>query len=142
MKRKELEEKLQNRFFIIGGGAWQHLWEADDVKPSMGFLPEPSADVSDTPSSKQLKTSIQPELLKRFRSKVLVMNPMSDEDYKLLIPKFTELLPAMLQERFTSLCNTSLRHAVTDQLGMRYFEEILTQTLCSKSEIKNPTITK
>lgn len=131
MKREELQQKLQTRFFIVGGGAWQKLWETDDVKPSMGFLPDPSEDGSEVePSTKDLKSSIQPELLKRFRSEVLVMQPMTKEDYQLLIPKFAECLPAMRQANFIKLAEAGIETAVKEQLGMRFFEEILTRSIC------------
>lgn len=138
MKRKELEEKLQTRFFIVGGGAWQRLWETDDKKPSMGFLPDiPDEEV--VLSSKALKTSIQTELLKRFRSEVLVMQPMSKEDYQQLIPQFAQCLPAMRQANFIELAEQGVDTAVREQLGMRYFEEILTQSICAYMK---PTLDK
>ena len=138
MERKELENKLKTRFFVVGGGAWQSLWEPEDeAKPSMGFLPDPPEDEAE-PSAKDLKGSIRPELLKRFRSHVLVMQPMTKSDYQLLIPQFAFCLPAMRQECFMTLANEGIEMAVKEQLGMRYFEEILTQTICSKMTTKSP----
>jgi hypothetical protein len=130
--KKELEEKLQNSFFVVGGGAWQQLWEMDDDRPSMGFNPDLAQARSEAPSSKDLKTSIRPELLKRFRAEVLVMQPMSVEDYRLLIPQFADYLPVTRQALFIRLAEKGLAMAVKEQLGMRYFEEVLTQTICSK----------
>jgi hypothetical protein len=132
--KKTLERKLQDRFFCVGGGAWQQLWETDKKKPSMGFLTDPVETEPVTPSTRDLKSSIRPELLKRFRAEVLVMQPMTKEDYKLLIPKFGQSLPEMLQGRFIQLAEANLDMAVKEQLGMRYFEEILTDTVCIVSQ--------
>lgn len=139
MDKKELEQKLQTRFFVVGGGAWQSLWEPDDgAKPSMGFLPDLAETGPTEPSAKDLKSSIRPELLKRFRSQVLVMQPMTKSDYQLLIPQFASCLPAMRQEHFSTLAREGIETAVNEQLGMRYFEEILTQAICSYITTKSP----
>ena len=100
-------------------------------------MPDPPEDEVD-PSAKDLKSSIRPELLKRFRSQVLVMQPMTKSDYELLIPQFASCLPAMRQDCFMTLANEGIETAVKEQLGMRYFEEILTQTICSKMTTKSP----
>ena len=138
MKRKDLENKLKYRFFIVGGGAWQGVWENND-KAEMGFNPTSSRE-SYEPDEKDLKSSIRSELLQRFRNKVLIMKPMTKDDYQLLIPQFAACLPKMRQGQFISLAEKGIDMAVQEQLGMRYFEEILTQTLCRTPEIQPPNI--
>jgi len=136
-KRQELENKLKNMMFIVGGGAWQALWENED-KPVMGYNVPSSREVYE-PNEKDLKSSIRPELLKRFRNKVLVMKPMTKNDYKALIFSFADQLPVDQQISFKQRAIKNLKKAVSEQLGMRYFEEVLTDTLCSASQNKEPS---
>jgi len=128
MKREELQTKLQN-FFIIGGGAWQALWEPEKPSKSMGFLPDEEKIIPKEITQETLQSSIRPELLRRFRAEVLIMKPMTEEDYKTLVPKFAKSLPKEIRKIFKELAYKGVEKAIEDNLNMRYFEETLTQSL-------------
>ena len=81
------------------------------------------------PSHNDLKSSIQPELLKRFSSKVIIMEPMSKRDYIEMIPRFAEVLPAACRGLFSKLAREQAAQAHKDMISMRFFQEVLTQTL-------------
>ena len=135
MKREELQTKLQN-FFIIGGGAWQALWEPEKPSKSMGFLPDEEKIIPKEITQETLQSSIRPELLRRFRAEVLIMNPMTEDDYKALIPKFTKSLPKEIRNIFKELAYKGIAKAIEGNLNMRFFEEVTTNALVEYT--KNP----
>jgi len=137
MTREELQTKLQN-FFIIGGGAWQALWEPEKPSKSMGFLPDEEKIIPEEITQETLQSSIRPELLRRFRAEVLIMNPMTEDDYKALIPKFAKSLPKEIRNIFKERAYKGITKAIKGNLNMRYFEEIITQSLVEYT--KNPPI--
>ena len=142
--REELEMRLQNSYFIVAGGAWQHLWDRDKAK-AMGFggREEPALDL---PTQDDLRSSIRPELLKRFRNAVTIMPAMTARDYEISINEFTPRLPSKYRAPFKKLAKAGIDQAVSQKLGMRFFEEILSSVLTSpllseekeKSENLNP----
>lgn len=128
MDKDILESKLK-KFFIVGGGAWQELWEPEETPKSMGFNPSSDTVKPVEISQKKLQSSIQPELLRRFRAEVLVMTPLDEEDYKQLIAEFSKNLPKEIRQTFRELAHEGIENAVETNLGMRFFEETLTNTL-------------
>jgi len=130
IKRQELTEKLQNHFFIVGGGAWQTLWEP--ASKTMGFNSSETSEEGqefDSPDYSKLKSSISPELLRRFSPDVLVMHPLTRADYQMLTGEFAKTLKKKHREVFIRLAKQHLNRALKDQIGMRFFESMLTKTL-------------
>jgi len=135
---EELRLKLTNRLryntFIVGGGAWQSHWEKKK-KPGAAAWMDEIAEYDDAmskplePSHDDLKSSIQPELLKRFSTQIIVMKPMRKRDYIELIPRFAKILPLACRGLFSKLATEQAAQAHKDMIGMRFYEEILTQTL-------------
>ena len=128
MDKETLELKLK-KFHIVGGGAWQELWQPEEIQKSMGFNPSDDVAKPVEISQEKLQSSIQPELLRRFRAEVLVMAPLTKDDYKKLISEFTTNLPKEIRTTFSELAHEGIENAVKSNLGMRYFEEVLTNTL-------------
>lgn len=126
---KELLELKLKKFYIVGGGAWQELWEPEETQKSMGFNPADDVEKTVKISQKKLQSSIQPELLRRFRAEVLVMAPLTKDDYTKLISEFTINLPKEIRKTFNELAYEGIENAVNGNLGMRFFEEVLTNTL-------------
>ena len=135
--KKKLTDRLRNRTLIVGAGAWQQHWEKKK-KPGMNAQMEEieayEHDINKPlePTHDDLKASIPPELLKRFSTKIIVMEPMKKQDYLDLIPKFTEALPLPCQGLFRKLATEQVSYAHKNLLGMRFFEEVLTQTLTAE----------
>jgi hypothetical protein len=142
-KRKELEEKLTNHFFIVGGGAWQHLWEKSSAKKSMGFstdsTPSPTSETVSI-DSKKLKTTIRPELLKRFSDEILLLQPLSKDDYLLLAPRFAKSLPQELAKEFLKIIESEVDKAIDQQLGMRFFESSLRKVMIALQQKSNRSL--
>lgn len=127
--REELEMRLKSSYFIVAGGAWQHLWDRDEAK-AMGFVggEEPALDL---PTQDELRSSIRPELLKRFRNAVAIMPAMTARDYEISINEFTPSLPSKYRASFRKAAKEGIARAVSQKLGMRFFEEILSSVLTS-----------
>ena len=126
LTREELESRLKHSYFIMGGGAWQQNWEAHD---SIGFSADKVNSVVIHPSVESLKQSIRPELLKRFRDDVCFLMPMTAEDYKDVANAISAKLPERMRLRFINLVKADLHVALKQNLNMRFFERVLTQTL-------------
>jgi len=132
--RKILTSRLRYNTFIVGGGAWQSHWEKKK-KPGMAAQMDEITgfDVAMNkplePSHDDLKSSIPPELLKRFSTQIIIMEPMKKRDYIELIPEFAAVLPPACRGLFSKLATEQAAHAHKDMIGMRFYEEVLTQTL-------------
>ncbi len=83
-----------------------------------------------------LKDSMQPELLKRFRDEVIYLQKMTKDEYSTLIPQIASKLPQRIAESFKHKAMENIESAVDQDLGMRYFESIITNVLI---ENKNST---
>ena len=134
--RKKLTGRLRNNMFIVGGGAWQNHWEKKK-KPGRAARMDEIEEYDEAinkplePSHDDLKKSIQPELLKRFSSKIIIMEPMTKQDYLDQVAQFAETLPIECQGLYTKLATEKAEQAHKNMIGMRFFEEILTETLIS-----------
>ena len=134
-QRQHLEKRLKNSHFIVAGGAWQHLWDKDIVK-QMGFGSTCSTVDVVIPSEEDLRSSIRPELLKRFRNDVVIMPAMTAKDYENSINEFAPKLPSKYRNPFRKSAKENISHAVAQKLGMRYFEDILSNILTSTTKLK------
>ncbi|MFT4144022.1 MAG: AAA family ATPase, partial [Mobilitalea sp.] len=118
--RKDLQQKLKTRFFIVAAGAWQSEWEP--ASSTIGFAGH-QQEQTKTIDRKKLLKSIAPEILNRFRSEVLFLDPMVEDDYLNFASSLMECMPGDLQSWFSHLCLSEIENALTHQLGMRIFEE-------------------
>ena len=73
---------------------------------------------------KQIKESITPEILQRFRSEILFLTPMTEADYLHAMTSLSAQLPENQRFRFAELAIKSIPSAVEEGLGMRVFEEV------------------
>lgn len=129
--REQVEARLKNSFFIVAGGAWQHLFEDENTK-SMGF----NSEVSTSIESKDLKKSMQPELLKRFREDIIFLPKMAKQEYATLIAQIASKLPKHIAGGFQKNAMANIDLAVTKDLGMRYFESVITTVLIESQNAK------
>jgi len=129
--RSDLQKKLRTRVFIVGGGAWQSLWQKEDGEQNrIGFIAGAvSENVDIKIDHKLLQASIASELLKRFRYEVLLMKPMGEIEYLQMLPEFLKSISIDLREDFRNFAESQMSEAVKNKIGMRFFEEILTQAL-------------
>ena len=127
--REKLQARLQGNYFVVAGGAWQHLWDKKKVT-QMGFGAADS-QVDELPTQNDLRSSIRPELLKRFRNEIVIMPAMTTRDYETAINEFAPNLPSKYRTSFRKAAKAGIPKAVAQKLGMRFFEEVLSKTLTS-----------
>ena len=125
MIKSEVEEKLRNSFLIVGAGSWQNSWA--ERQQQIGFHHEPAT--RERIDRQQILKSITPELLARFRSEILFLDPLSESDYLAVMMEEALLLPEKQRLKFVALVVNQINNALDNRLGMRIFEEAYTQ-LC------------
>lgn len=117
------EEKLKNRILIVAAGAWQSCWE--QKRYTIGFHDEATQLGGIERTS--LLPSIAPELLQRFRSEILFLTPMKEQDYLEVMAAQIGLVPNAYQLLYEVMIRQAIPAAVEHGLGMRMFEEIYAQ---------------
>ncbi|MBC7980363.1 MAG: ATP-binding protein [Armatimonadetes bacterium] len=121
--KSEVEDKLKNSFMIVGAGAWQEAWLSHGQP--IGFHQEQEVKtLAERIERKQIKKSITPEILQRFRNEILFLDPMTEADYLHAMISLSGRLPVNQRCRFVELAIKSIPSAVEDGLGMRVFEEV------------------
>jgi ATP-dependent Clp protease ATP-binding subunit ClpA len=121
----DFEDKLKNSFLVVGAGAWQSSWS--EREQQIGFHNDPA--VRERIDRRQILKSITPEILQRFRSEILFLDPMTESDYLAVLTAEILRLPEELRLTYATLVVREIRSAVDNGLGMRIFEEVYTQ-LC------------
>lgn len=126
---QEVEGFLTHKTMIIGGAAFQGIWEEQSA-PRMGFNPDSpqthSTELSD------LARFLPRELVNRFSSEIFVLPRLARTDYKHMIDSFAENLTDIWRKRFLELGHEGLDLAVRHQKGVRYAEEILMAAIVSE----------
>lgn len=119
---EEAEHFLRNRVMIIGGSAFQEIWEERNA-PSMGFLPEPAC--ASQPELTDLVGVLPRELINRFSSEMFILPQLGEDDYRAMLDSITEQVPEVWRERFVQLGMSRVKQAVYHQKGVRFLEETL-----------------
>lgn len=120
MQKVMVEQKLRNHILIVAAGAWQSGW--DHSNSVIGFHPGVSSSAS--VGRNALLESIMPELLQRFRSKVLFLDPMQEEDYFSVMTSHLDFIPKLHREHYRTMVLGAIPTAIEQGLGMRIFEEV------------------
>lgn len=118
----EVESFLAHRTMIIGGAAFQGIWE-DQSAPTLGFNPAPI--VSEQTELHQLVRYLPRELVNRFSSEIFVLPSLKKGDYQSMIEAMAEGISDVWRKKFLELGLSRLDQAVRDKKGTRYPEEIL-----------------
>lgn len=118
----EVESFLAHKTMIIGGAAFQSIWE-DQSAPVLGFNPEPSS--STPPQLHDLAKHLPRELINRFSSEIFILPTLTKNDYRTMIETMAENISDIWRKRFLELGMSRLDQAVRDKKGARYSEEIL-----------------
>lgn len=120
------QEVLSNRTLIIAAGAFQHLW-TERASPSLGF----NSDQKNTapPSLTDLKRTLAPELVLRFRSDLIVLPALTTRDYTAMLDSVAEKVPHYLRDTFRRLGLARIQEAERHQQGARFLEELMLDTI-------------
>lgn len=136
---RDAETMLRERTLIIGAGAFQEIW--NETKPLIGFgasavqLPEP-------PDLNKLAQYVPRELIARFGSRLVVLQPLVEKDYRDMLATIVPRLPDHWRSKFEQLALRRIPEAVRQQQGTRFFEELLLDVVVSeRMEISAPLVT-
>lgn len=125
--REELAQRLRERVFVLGCGAWQSAWRANSR--SMGFNSGSSPALATPPSREQILADIDPELRQRFRDEAILLPTMMPEDYANVARDIARIIPVELLPAWKKELGRVLRRAADGSLGMRALEELLLKAL-------------
>ncbi len=118
-----LQDRLSNSMLMIGTGTWQSAW-SDLDKPPIGFQTEQASNCRAIQQEIIKRCVIPTELLRRFRSQLIVLPPPDESDYRQASELFglNELAGRLgVQLDFSSAKELSL--------GARWLEEQLADLL-------------
>lgn len=123
---KTAQEVLSHRTLIIAAGAFQHLW-SERASPSLGFKSE--RENADPPSLTDLKRTLAPELVMRFRSDLILLPALTTKDYIAMLDSVAEKVPLYLQDTFRRLGLARIKEAERLHQGTRFLEELMLDTI-------------
>lgn len=126
---KKIGEFLKYNTMIIGGAAFQNIWEGNS-KPLIGF--GNSVHTNKPPEIHDLVKYLPRELINRFCSELLILPELKRSDYQAMIEAFSESVPEMWRCKFLEIGMHRLDDAVRHQKGARYAEEILLAAVVSE----------
>lgn len=118
----EVESFLAHKTMIIGGAAFQSIWENQSA-PALGFNPEPSPPTP--PQLHDLAKHLPRELINRFSSEIFILPTLTKNDYRSMIETMAENISDLWRKRFIELGISRIDQAVRHRKGARFAEEIL-----------------
>jgi len=121
----KVSEFLKHRTFLIAAGAFQSLWEAGN-KQIGGFGRE---SIPDARTPELLSYHLHTELINRFRTDIVVLEPLGIADYESMLLASTEKMPPHLQERFLLMGERRIDDARRNKQGVRFLEELLADVI-------------
>lgn len=121
-------EMLNNRTFIIGGGAFQHLWESR-AQSHIGF--NASFDAP-PPTPDELAQTLPREIINRFSSELMVLRALGDSDYIHMLKAISFLVPPYLRKTFEQIGLEMIPAALNMRQGCRFLEDVMLQTLLAE----------
>jgi len=124
--RRQANTVLSHHTYIVGAGAFQHLWESRNMLA--GFGQDDQSGIVAAPSSDTLSKTMPRELVNRFGA-VLALPSPGAEDYRQMILAMAETLPEKLRARYTEIGLAGCREALENAWGARYAERVLAQAL-------------
>ena len=121
-KAHEVESFLTHKTMIVGGAAFQGIWEERSAR-KMGF--NTNCTENQTTELSDLARFLPRELINRFSSEIFVLPRLVRADYEHMIQTFAKTLSDTWKARFLQLGHDGLDQAVRHQKGVRYAEETL-----------------
>lgn len=126
LSANQLAERFRRGCYIVGAGAWQDLWR-DSSMEAIGFGSSPGAAAA--PTYEQMATTLREEILNRFSQSILLLPPLSSEQYRETFTELLERVPADVRDALRAPSEESIRAAVTSRKGFRFFEELLARAI-------------
>jgi hypothetical protein len=136
---RDSEKVLREKTLVIGAGAFQEIWAA--TAPPIGFGMS-VARLHEPPDINKLAQYVPRELIARFGSRLIVLNPLSESDYRDILATILPRLPPHWRSKFEQLALRRIPEAVKQQQGTRFFEELLLDVVVAeRMEISAPLVT-
>lgn len=125
------QDVISNRAFIIGGGAFQHLWEARS-KPGIGFRDQAGRQTSSPPRPDELTQTLPREIVNRFHGKLQVLPELQRSDYVRMLEKTVAKVPSYLREAFLHVGYRTLDEALELRRGVRFLEDAMLDAILAE----------
>jgi hypothetical protein len=119
--------RLADSFLLLGAGAFQPLWQGKATGP-IGFG-SASQSPSELLEKADLGTVIPAEIINRFASPILLLNPLRAMDYKSILARVVSQLDTPLKGFVESIGEESIDDAVKNGTGCRWIEEVVLRAL-------------
>jgi ATPase family associated with various cellular activities (AAA) len=129
MAIKEATEVLRTKTLILAGGAFQDFWDGQ-TRPTIGFGPPASGE--ENPDMTELTRWLPKELVNRFRSRSIIIPPLTEEDYHRMLEQTASRVCPGLRKTFLALGQQRATEACRLQQGARFMEELLLDTLLAE----------
>ena len=113
--------KFKDKFLIIGAGAWQSCW--NEHGGSMGFNSDTDSVDSEL-NEDQIAEMVSPELRRRFRSEILFIPALTEDDYLGIIEELAQKIQTNVVDDFTEQALEAIPRALDSKLQFRVLEEI------------------
>ena len=132
------EKVLREKTLIIGAGAFQEIWTA--AAPQIGFGAN-AVQLPKSPDLNMLAEYVPRELISRFSSRLVVLQPLVEKDYHDILATILPRLPDHWRSKFQHLAILRIPEAARQQQGTRFFEELLLDVVVSeRMEISAPLV--
>jgi SpoVK/Ycf46/Vps4 family AAA+-type ATPase len=118
----KVAEYLANKTLVIGGAAFQGIWESLSC-PALGFNPSPKSP--SLPELPDLARILPRELINRFSSEIFILPEILEADYRMMVEQMAKHVPDTWRKRFLELGLSRIEQAVRHQKGARFLEETL-----------------
>lgn len=132
---RPIEEMLKKKTFVLGAGAFQEIWNERSNK--IGFREETTEKM---PTSSNLTKTLPTELINRFRLDLLILKPLSIQDYEQMLEVVAEKLDTNLREHFLKLGRARLPEVHRLRQGSRFLEELMTDALLLEKKNTKPFV--
>ncbi len=119
---EEAEAFLRNKTMIIGGSAFQEIWE-ERSSTGIGFNTTPQT--TSLPELPDLTRTLSREFVNRFSSEMFILPQIQEKDYLDMVESMAVHVPEIWRNRFIDLGLSRIDQALRHQKGARYLEEIL-----------------
>jgi len=119
---QEAETFLRNKTMIIGGSAFQDIWE-ERSSTGIGFNQTPQT--TSLPELPDLARILPREFVNRFCSEMFILPKIQEKDYLDMVETMAVHVPELWRNRFIDLGLSRIDQALRHQKGARYLEEIL-----------------
>ena len=132
------EKVLREKTLIIGAGAFQEIWTA--TAPQIGFGAN-AVQLPIVPDLNMLAKYVPRELISRFGSRLVVLQPLVEKDYHDILGTILPRLPPHWRAKFEHLAILRIPEAARQQQGTRFFEELLLDVVVTeRMEISAPLV--